>query len=398
MDFLQDIVQETPSKIVLLVLDGLGGLPLEHGGPTELEAARIPNLDSLAQRSLCGLSQAVGVGITPGSAPGHLSLFGYDPVEHQVGRGVMEALGIAFPMAPGDVAARGNFCTVDGNGLVSDRRAGRISSSEAAALCRRLGQVRLTQGQVFVEPVKEHRFVVVFRGRGLHQDVSDSDPQREGVAPLPVKAHSSQAEVMAATANEFVLQARSVLAAERSGNMVLLRGFSEVPHLPSMAERYKLRPAAIASYPMYRGLAKLVGMKVLATGSTLGAEVDTLSKSYGDFDFFFIHYKDTDHYGEDGDFKAKVQALEEADAAIPRILGLNPDVLMVAGDHSTPAALKGHSWHPCPFLLHSKWSRWGGAQRFTEPACAKGVLGTFPAVNALTLALAHAGKLAKFGP
>ncbi len=394
---IKEIARPTPSKIVLLVIDGLGGLPHPETGRTELETANTPNLDRLAREGICGLVDPVGSGITPGSAPGHLALFGYDPLEFSVGRGVLEALGIDFELGEGDVAARGNFCTVDANGVISDRRAGRISSEMCAELCRPLDGVSIQGVVIIVTPVREHRFVAVFRGLGLSAALGDSDPQQEGLKPRIVTALSPEATKAADIANKFIAGARTTLASHHPANMVLLRGFARYPDFPKMSEVYKIRPAAIASYPMYRGLARVVGMDVLATGTTIEDEFYTLANHYDSYDFFFIHIKGTDSAGEDGDFHRKASIIEEVDRALPRLIDLNPDVIVVTADHSTPSVLKGHSWHPVPFLLRSPWCRPDGVAEFSESACISGALGRLPATDVMPLALANALKLAKFG-
>jgi len=397
LDLIKGISTPSPTKIVLLIIDGLGGLPSLKTGKTELETANTPNLDQLATKGICGLIDPVSPGITPGSTPGHLALFGYDPVKFNIGRGVVEAMGIDFDLEPGDIAARGNFCTVDGAGLVTDRRAGRISTEKCTELCQLLDGLALEGVRLFVCPVREHRFVVVFRGEGLAPEVSDSDPQQAGVAPRAIVALNPHADMMAAIANKFIAQAKIVLAKHHPANMVLLRGFSRRPHLPTMSEVYKLKPAAIAGYPMYRGLAKLVGMQVLETGASIMEEFATLRQNYADYDFFFLHIKGTDSAGEDGDFDRKVRIIEEVDNALPGLTSLEPDVIVVTSDHSTPALLKGHSWHPVPILLYSKWCRADRVGEFSESACIFGGLGRFPATQIMPLAMAHALKLAKFG-
>ena len=397
LDLIKQISIPSPTKIVLLVIDGLGGLPNPKTGKTELETAKKPNLDQLATKGICGLIDPVSLGITPGSTPGHLALFGYDPVSFNIGRGVVEAMGIDFDLKPKDVAARGNFGTVDEAGLVTDRRAGRISTEKCTELCRLLDGMVIEGVKIFVCPVKEHRFVAVFRGEGLAPEVSDSDPQQLGVAPRAVTAQHAIARRMANVANEFIAQAKIVLAKHPPANMVLLRGFSQRPHLPTMSEVYKLKPAAIATYPMYRGLARLVGMPVLETGTSIKDEVATLKQNYAGYDFFFLHIKEADSAGEDGDFERKVRIIEEVDNALSGLISLNPDVIVVTGDHSTPALLKGHSWHPVPILLYSRWCRPDRVGEFSESACIFGGLGRFPATQVMPLAMANALKLAKFG-
>jgi 2,3-bisphosphoglycerate-independent phosphoglycerate mutase len=397
LDLARQLSVTGESKIVLFVMDGLGGLPHPETGRTELESARTPNLDVLAKESVCGFTLPVAPGVTPGSGPGHTALFGYDPLKYSIGRGVLEAAGIDFDLRPQDVAARGNFCTVDGKGLVSDRRAGRITSETCVDLCEELRKVRLEGVELFVEPVREYRFVLVLRGDGLSDAVADTDPQREGAEPLEARATSAAGEATARLVNRFVEEAKRILHDRSPANMLLLRGFARRPDWPSMAEVFKLRPAAVAHYPMYRGLAKLVGMEALPTGPALDDSIATVRENWRRFDYFFVHYKYTDTAGEDGDFDRKVAKLEEADAAIPSLLALKPDVLMVTGDHSTPAVLAAHSWHPVPFLMRAPWTRADGCDAFNEVALQKGSLGTFPAVEALPLAMAHAGRLTKYG-
>ena len=385
------------SKIVMLVIDGLGGLPMEPGGPTELEAAWTPNLDRLAAGSLCGLSVPIGPGIIPGSGPAHLALFGYDPLKYEIGRGVLEALGIGFDLHDEDVAARGNFCTVDEKGLITDRRAGRIPTEKNVELCKLLRDIKLPGVQVFVETVKEYRFVLVLRGEGLEGGLTETDPQQLGVPPLPVEALVPEAERTALLFNQWIAQAKEILADQHPANMVTLRGLAKNPGLPSMEEVYGLRAAAIASYPMYRGVAKLVGMDVLDTGETLEEEVETLQAHFADYCFFFVHVKKTDSAGEDGDFERKVSIIEHIDELVPAILDLRPEVLIVTGDHSTPALLKLHSWHPVPTLLHSRYCRADQTDEFSERGCSQGALGRFPAIDLMPIAMANALRLAKYG-
>jgi 2,3-bisphosphoglycerate-independent phosphoglycerate mutase len=384
-------------KIVMLVSDGLGGLPERPGGPTELEAAKTPNLDNLAKKGVSGSMVPIKPGITPGSGPGHLGLFGYDPLLYVIGRGVLEATGVGFDVGPNDVAIRCNFCTVDAAGKITDRRAGRISTEASAPLAVKLREVILPGAEVFVEPVKEHRFVVVFRGEGLGGNVADTDPQQTGVPPLAPRALDDASRQTAQLATEFIDQAREILADQPQANCLTMRGFSVKPHLPSYEEAYGLRAAAIASYPMYKGLAKLVGMNVVGQPGTLKEEIDVLENEWKNYNFFFVHFKYTDSRGEDGDFAAKVKMIEELDAVVPRIEALSPKVLIVTGDHSTPATLASHSWHPVPTLLVSDTCRTDACQTFGETAALSGGLGHFEAIYLMPLALAHAEKLGKFG-
>ena len=397
LELIKIIAKPSPAKIVLLVIDGLGGLPNPQTGKTELETANTPNLDQLATKAICGLIDPVSPGITPGSAPGHLALFGYDPLSFNIGRGTLEAIGIDFDLESGDVAARGNLCTVDEAGLVTDRRAGRIPTDKCAELCQLLDGLVIDNVKIIVRPVKEHRFIVVFRGEGLASDISDSDPQQTGVAPRVITALHPQASRTASIASQFIAQAKAILAGHHPANMVLLRGFSQRPQFPKMGEIYKLKPAAIASYPMYLGLAKLVGMEVLETGTSIEDEFVTLKRNYANYDFFFLHIKGTDSAGEDGDFDRKVKIIEQVDRALSSLINIKPDVLVVTGDHSTPALLRGHSWHPVPILLYSKWCRPDRVGEFSESACASGGLGRFPATQLMLLAMANALKLTKFG-
>jgi 2,3-bisphosphoglycerate-independent phosphoglycerate mutase len=397
LDVVAPLVVENSTKIVLLSLDGLGGLPHPDTGKSEMETARLPHLDALAARAACGLIRHVAPGITPGSGPGHLGLFGYDPLFYQVGRGVLEALGIEFDLRAGDVAARGNFCTVDDRGLITDRRAGRISTDLSVRLTDRLREITVPGVQLFVEPVKDYRFVLALRGSNLSGRLSETDPQALGKPPLPVRALESEARPAADAVNAFVAQARRILADERPANMVLLRGFDQLPELPRFPEVFRLRAAAVAAYPMYRGLARVVGMETLKTGGGFADEVVTLRQHWDSYDFFFLHYKDTDKAGEDGDFGAKVEALERLDAFIPEILALGPDVMVVTGDHASPSILAAHGWQPVPVLIASRYCGADPVTSFSERACAAGTLGTIPAQYLMPLVLANALRLTKFG-
>ena len=395
---LRDCYTKTSTKMVLLVADGLGGLAHPDTGKSELETANIPNLDALAQKSACGVTTPVLPGVTPGSGPGHLALFGYDPLKHQIGRGALEALGIEVDLQPGDVATRGNFCLVDSEGLLVDRRAGRIPTEFSAPICERLDRIQIPGVQLDVFSVQDYRFVLRLRGEGLSELVTETDPQVTGAKALEVKAIKPEAQKTADIVNEFVKQAAQLMAEEERANMLLLRGFAQLPSLPAMGEVYRLDPAAIAAYPMYRGLATVAGMNVIPTGKNFAAEMDTLRANWDKHDFFFIHYKPADAAGENGDFDAKVRCLEELDPFIPNILELGPDVLMVAGDHSTPAIMAAHSWHPVPFMLHSKLTKGEGVPTFDERACALGSIGSIPATSVMVMGLSHAGKMTKFGP
>ncbi|MFW6120845.1 MAG: 2,3-bisphosphoglycerate-independent phosphoglycerate mutase [Petrotogales bacterium] len=398
LDFIRKLIKPADTKIVLLVIDGLGGLPRELDNLTELEAANTPNLDSLAARGICGLQQPVRPGITPGSGPGHLSLFGYDPIKYQVGRGVLSALGIDFELKPQDLAARGNFCTIDENGKVVDRRAGRIPTKKNRELCNLLRKIELPDVDVFVETVKEYRLLLVLRGKDLSNKITDTDPQKIGKKPLQLKSLSSEGEYTVKLVKQFLKQASEILADKHPSNMLLLRGFSKRPNWPLFGDVYGLKSAAIAAYPMYRGLAKLLGMSILETGQSITDEFTTLKKNWDEFDFFYTHIKKSDSTGEDGDFDRKVAIIEEVDKEIPKLLDLNPDVVIVSGDHSTPSLLKYHSWHPVPTILWSKHCRVDKVDHFGERGCIAGGLGPqIPAVDLMPLALANAMRLEKFG-
>ena len=396
--FLRELVVPGQTKIALVVMDGLGGLALEPGGKTELESAHKPNLDALAAQSALGLADPVGPGITPGSGPGHLGIFGYDPTQFEIGRGVLEALGIDFELGRNDVAARGNFCSVDASGKLTDRRAGRIPTELNRELVQLLRTIKLPGVQVFVETVRDYRFVLVLRGEGLGDALSETDPQRLGVPALPVNALKSNSEKSAQLVNEFIGQARKLLADKHPANMILLRGFAKHPDMPTFKDVYGLNAAAIAVYPMYRGLAKLLGMKMLPVpGEAIADEFSVLEKNWNDFDFFYIHIKKTDSAGEDGDFARKAHVIEELDSQLPRLLALQPDVIIVGSDHSTPALLKSHSWHPVPVLLYSRYCRADNIAEYSERACARGSLGRLLSKDLMPMALANALRLTKFG-
>jgi len=387
---------QSDSKIILLVMDGLGGLPVQ--GKTELEAANTPHLDHLAAKSACGLTDPVFMGITPGSGPAHLALFGYDPTQYILGRGILEALGSDVEVGKNDLVARGNFATLKDN-LIVDRRAGRIPTEENAALCQRLNNaLKARIGlKITLYPAKEHRFVVKFSGEELSDALTDADPQKENKPRVYTSPLCPEATKTAQIANDFLDEVTDILKDSPRANTVLLRGFSKYPTIPTLVELFKLKPAAIANYPMYKGLARLVGMEVLKAGQNLCDLFDAAEKHYKDHDFFYVHVKKTDSAGEDGNFKAKKEAIEETDSYIPRLLALKPDVLVVTSDHSTPSLLKSHSWHPNPFLLFSKSAIADKVMTFTEKECSQGYLGRFQAIYAMPLMLAHARKLKKFG-
>lgn len=397
LELIHTLLTPAQTKIVLLVLDGLGGLAVEPGGSTELETATTPNLDRLAAEGIVGLHQPVSPGITPGSGPGHIGLFGYDAIRYQIGRGVLEALGVDFELGPSDLAARGNFCTIDGEGKITDRRAGRIATELCAELCAELRQIELPDVELFVEPVREHRFLLVLRGQGLAEGVADTDPGRTGVPPLDPKATDPGADKAAALVRRFVDEARRRLAGREPANMLTLRGFAKQPDWPLFPDTFGLRSVAVAQYPMYRGVAKLVGMDSLEVGPSRDELFQALARAWPEYDFAFVHVKDPDKAGEDGDFHRKVEVIEEIDRYIPKIIELQPDVILVTGDHSTPAALRSHSWHPVPFLLWSPTCRRDEVDRFGERWCRGGEGGLCRSEDLMPLALAHAGRLAKFG-
>jgi 2,3-bisphosphoglycerate-independent phosphoglycerate mutase len=399
---LESLVLEHTTKIVLLVLDGLGDLPNpERGGRTPLEAARTPNLDAIAPAAAQGRLLPVLPGVTPGSGPGHLGLFGYDPLTHPVGRGVLEALGAGMELRAGDVAARANFCTVDGAGIVTDRRAGRIPTEKCVELVAKLkGDTRgIEDVELLLQAGKGHRFVAVLRGPGLGGEVSDADPHKEGKPVPPARALAAGgAEKTARIVNAFVESAKRSLAAEHPANAALLRGLSERPRFATYLERFKLRAAAIAAYPMYRGVAQLAGMTVaIPPGEDAAAAFALAASRWKEFDYFFIHVKGTDMAGEDGDFDAKVAVIEQTDAALPALLALGPDVLCVTGDHSTPVPMKGHSWHPVPALIAARHAFADGFPRFHEKHARGGGLGTLASRDLIGVLLANAGRLDKFG-
>jgi 2,3-bisphosphoglycerate-independent phosphoglycerate mutase len=398
-DYIPPLLNNSKKKIVLLVMDGLGGLPLEPGGKTELETASTPNIDSLAAQGVLGETVPIAPGITPGSGPAHLALFGYDPLVHAIGRGVLSAAGIGVQVNPGDVAARGNFCTLDVEGKIVDRRAGRIPTEVARPLVEKLRTVQVPGMTVEVNVVKEYRFSIVLRGENLNAALEDTDPQTTGVAPYPVRARTPEAQHTADLLNRWVAEARKVLADEPKANGFTLRGFATDPGLQPYAEAYGLKAACIAVYPMYRGVASLVGMEVIDfDGDHPEDEFAALASVWDAYDFFFVHIKKTDSMGEDGNFEGKVKIIESVDAALPDLLALNPDVLIITGDHSTPAKLKSHSWHPVPFLLWAPETAIpDGQAQFGERACQQGGLGTFPALDTMPLALAHAERLNKYG-
>ena len=397
MDLSALVRRDDPSKIVLVVMDGLGGFAdAEHG--TELEEADTPNLDALAAEGVTGLGDPVGPGITPGSGPGHLALFGYDPERFELGRGALSAAGLEFPLSPGDVAARGNLCTLNADGVIVDRRAGRIPDAEAQRVVQLLSdKVRLEGADVIFRHEREHRVLVVLRGPGLDPRVGDTDPQVTGVAPLAPVARDAAAQRTAALVAELDAQVRAALSDQPKANGLLLRGFDQHRELPGLLERYGLRAAAVAIYPMYRGIARLLGMDVLGRAKDLDEQLEIVSEHWGQYDYFFIHHKATDSAGEDGDRTRKIAAIESLDAAVPAIRALGPTVLMVSGDHSTPTQMAAHSWHPVPIVVWGERCGRDATTRFGERWCLGGGLGLRPMKTMMPILLATAGRLQKYG-
>ncbi|MFN2232578.1 MAG: 2,3-bisphosphoglycerate-independent phosphoglycerate mutase [Anaerolineales bacterium] len=398
-EYLPPLLNSEKSKIVLLVMDGLGGLPLDPGGLTELETAQTPNMDNLAKDGILGQTIPIAPGITPGSGPAHLALFGYDPLVHAIGRGVLSAAGVGVHVGSGDVAARANFCTLDKEGNITDRRAGRIPNELSIPILEKLKSVQIPDVNVEVNLVKEYRFSVVMRGEGLNAALKDTDPQVTGVPPYKVEPTDPVAKRTADLFNKWVEEARKVLINEPTANGFTLRGFATDPGLQSYKESYGLNAACIAVYPMYRGVSRLVGMDVIEfDGEYPEDEFSTVKRIWNDYDFFFVHIKKTDSTGEDGNFDGKVHVIESVDKALPMLLDLAPDVLIITGDHSTPAKMKSHSWHPVPFLLWAPNTVIPDHQnKFGERFCQRGGLGTFAALNTMPLALSHANRLNKYG-
>ncbi|MGM0568971.1 MAG: 2,3-bisphosphoglycerate-independent phosphoglycerate mutase [Elusimicrobiota bacterium] len=395
---IKEIIQQNSTKIVLVVMDGVGDIP-ETNSNTALESACTPNMDALASKSELGLSIPVDRGITPGSGPAHVSLFGYDPLEHEIGRGVLEALGIGIELKPDDLAARANFATRTEEGIITDRRAGRISTEKNEELCARINEKikSIKDVGVKVYPGKEHRFVVIFNGKDLHDNLRDADPQQTEKKEKLVEAGDKKSQRAASIANEFIKKLNDVLKDSHPANTCLLRGMAKLPKIEKFDELYGMKSCAIATYPMYKGLSRLVGMEVKEGLKNLEDEISALERYYEQYDFFYLHVKKTDSYGEDGNLKEKIKVIEKFDKLLSKIEALNPDVLCITADHSTPAIMKSHSWHPCPFLLKSPYCRYIKSKGFNETACLTGTLGTFMAKDAMQLMLAHASRLNKFG-
>ncbi len=398
-EFIDSLVVKNTTKIIFLIMDGLGGLPMGQGDQTELEAAKTPNMDALAEKSVCGLLDPIGYGITPGSGPAHFALFGYDPIKNNIGRGILEAAGIDFPMTERDLLIRINFATIDKKGVIIDRRAGRIDNETNERICRKLQDKirKISDVEVIFEPVREHRALLALRRHGLREEIQETDPQKTGIPALLPKALIPEAEETSGILQKLVDKARELLSDEEKANMLLLRGYSTYRRYPYLSERFGLNALAIATYPMYRGIARLLGMVIGPQPDSLKGEIVALRENYGKYDFFFVHVKATDSRGEDGNFDAKVKVIEEVDSLVTMVTDLKPDVLVITGDHSTPAALASHSWHPLPVLLSSATGRPDRVKRFGERDCISGGLGRMPTVHLMGLALAHAGRLEKFG-
>lgn len=397
---ISSLIQKNNSKIILVVLDGLGGLPIN--GKTELEHANTPNMDNLATQSACGLHMPVDYGLTPGSGPGHLSLFGYDPIEFQIGRGILEALGLGVEVTKNDITLRCNYATMKDN-VIIDRRAGRIPTDKSRLLTEKIQSriKKIGDAEVLFAPGMEHRFAVrlrfPYKVSTLHAMIDDTDPQKEGKAPLKPNPTSDEAKPIANLLEQLISEIASVIKDEEKANFILTRGVSSLPDIPTFSDRYGLKALAIATYPMYRGLAKLVHMDTPVVEGSVQDEIDFLKKNYKEYDFFFLHVKKVDSYGEDGNFQGKANRISEFDALLPQILELNPDVLIITGDHSTPSLLKAHSWHPVPVLLKSPYLLGNTCDSFSERQCLKGELGIFHTVKLMPLALANSLRLKKFG-
>jgi len=398
---IQQTIKTNNSKIVLIVLDGLGDIRHpEFSGKTPLECAKTPNLDKLTAQSATGRMYPVLPGITPGSGPGHLALFGYDPMQVTIGRGVLEAVGIGFELKPGDVAARCNFASMDQNNLIVDRRAGRIPTEECEKLCEELRSIKEIDGvEIIILPGKGHRFVTVFRSKEkeIGDQINDTDPLEEGKPLLPAKGKNPPSEFLASVINQFVQKGLNILRDKYPANSFLIRGISSKPDIPSVKQKYQLEAAAIATYPMYRGIASLLGMTLLPAPDSIEGLFETYLEFKQKYDFFFIHIKGTDQAGEDGDFESKVRCIEKVDQALPILLESKPDVLAITADHSSPCAMRSHSWHPVPLLLHSTFCGVDDVQHFDEYSCIHGSLGLFESKYLMGILLANAKRLDKFG-
>ncbi len=399
-ELIKKIAIENDNKILFLVIDGLGDIPHPgYGNKTPLQAAKLPHLDKMAKNGACGLSIPIAPGITPGSGPAHLSLFGYDPVKYDVGRGILSALGVGMDLRDADVAARVNFCNLDDKGFVTDRRAGRIPTEVCRERCEKLSGIKIDGVEFIIEPEMEYRAALIIRGKGLGGEVSDTDPQVINEAPFKAKGLNRESDKTAELVNKYVEEVKERLKDYDTANGILLRGIDTHRKIPQMQDIYKLNPACIATYPMYKGVTKLLGMEVLETGMKIKEEFTTLKDGLSDtaHDFFYVHIKKTDSAGEDGNFEKKVEVLGELDLALKGIDELGFRCIVVCGDHSTPCVMKAHSWHPVPFLIYGDNVRTDSVERFTEHDCAHGSLGVIPATEIIPQVLASAGKLKKFG-
>ena len=395
-EYLDKVISSTKSKILMLVIDGLGGLPDKKSGKSELEVAKIPHLDQLSKISSCGIATPVFPGITPGSAPGHLGIFGYNPLKYLVGRGFLEATGIGIDLSPTQIAVRGNFCTYE-KGKVVDRRAGRISNEKCLDLVKLLNKISVDGMKIHVYPVEGHRFVAIFDlDPSLISKISNDHLYEIDCTDIFCSIKKSEDQIFTNLVNDFIQKSLQILSDEKEANGILLRGFARETKLPDMRDQYKLNPIGISSYPMYIGLAKLLGMKSISVEKSLDKLVRAVEENFDNHDFFFMHYKDADTKGEDGDFEGKVKALEAFDQFVPRIMDLNFDVVVITGDHSTPAVLSGHSWHPVPLLIYSKDIGGDQVQSFSEKEFLNGQIGFVDSVNIMMLSLANSGKLKKF--
>jgi 2,3-bisphosphoglycerate-independent phosphoglycerate mutase len=400
-EIIRQTIKKNNSKIVLLVADGLGDIPspkLENKTP--LEYAHTPNLDKLASQSALGRMYPVLPGITPGSGPGHLGLFGYDPLNTIIGRGVLEAVGIGFELKSGDVAARCNFATLNDKGLIVDRRAGRIPTEKTIELCNLLKEIKEINGvEIIIKPGKGHRFVTIFRSKEqeIGASINDTDPLNEGKPPLIAEGENPPSQFLAGIVNQFFTIGHELIKDKVPANAFLMRGFASKPKIPSLRDKYLLESAAIAAYPMYRGIASLLGMTLLPSSDSIASLFETYIQFRKKYDFFYIHVKGTDQAGEDGDLESKIDCIEKIDQGLSILLENKPDVLAITGDHSSPCAMRSHSWHPVPILIHSDFCGADPIYQFHENACNNGSLGFFESKYLMGLLLANSKRLDKYG-
>ncbi|MCK4443355.1 MAG: 2,3-bisphosphoglycerate-independent phosphoglycerate mutase [Thermoplasmata archaeon] len=404
-------------KILLIILDGMADRPVAVlGSKTPLQAANTPNMDWFAKNGMCGQMDPIAPGVRPGSDTSHLAILGYNPHEVYTGRGPFEAAGVGLPMEHGDIAFRCNFGTIDADGTVRDRRAGRIRKG-TSEIARDLDGMPIEGVKVIFKEATEHRAVLILRGDGLSPKVTDVDPHAVGVKYHECEALEPEAGRTAEIVNEFVERSREILAdhevnkkrlkeGDFPANIILPRGSGVFPHLDSLEERFGIRSAAICGVTLIKGICRVAGMKILdVDGATGGLDTDMIAKGKAaiealeSYDFVFLNVKAPDICGHDGDPEGKVKVAERLDMMMSFIRKeLRNDVIMaVTSDHSTPVSVRDHAGDSVPLIVYGKDIRVDEVSSYDEISVTKGILGRIRGSDLIHILLDQSGRAEKFG-